>query len=162
MWNTVTDQIHQDQGQDVREADAFTTAERLLFSARGKSVLVVEDHPDARSLIGRSLEHLGAQVDFAENGREAIMKAKALNYDVILMDIAMPVCDGIEATQHLRREGYEGWIVAVTAYPFPQGIDTSAELGFDDYLVKPVSNIQLLHAIAFHPRRRQRKVPSIH
>jgi len=137
-------------------------AEKLLLSARGKSVLIVEDNPDARSYFARALEFLGASVDFAENGREAITKALYNNYDVILMDIAMPVCDGIQATQELRREGYEGWIVAVTAYPFPEGEATCFDLGFDDYLTKPVDKVQLLQAIAFHPQPRHRKFPPLH
>jgi len=144
-----------------KDPEAITT-EKLLLSARGKSVLVVEDNPDARAYFGRTLEFLGANVDFAENGRDAIQKAMYNVYDTILMDIAMPVCDGIEATQELRREGYEGWIVAVTAYPLPKGDDTIYSLGFDDYLLKPVNRLQLLHAIAFHPQPRHRKVPQLH
>lgn len=153
--------VMEQNSHGYKEPDA-TAAESLLYSARGKSVLVVEDNPDARSYFGRTLEFLGANVDFAENGRDAILKAMHNVYDAILMDIAMPICDGIQATQELRREGYEGWIVAVTAYPFPEGEATCFDLGFDDYLMKPVNKTQLLHAIAFHSQPRHRRTPPLH
>lgn len=123
-----------------------------LLSVRDKSVLMVDDNPDVRSFIGRFVEYFGARVEFAKDGLEAIEKALTGTYDVVLMDIAMPICDGIEATKRLRRGGYKQPIICVSAQPMNGNRRNWTEIGFNDYLVKPVNRMQLLYAVANQTR----------
>ncbi|MFW7381763.1 MAG: ATP-binding protein [Oligoflexus sp.] len=82
---------------------------------QGVHVLVVEDVPDNQYLIRQILRRSGATVDLAENGQEGIEKALMCEYDIILMDLQMPVKDGLVATAELRHQGYCKPIVAVSA-----------------------------------------------
>ncbi len=82
-------------------------------------ILIAEDHPDNREMLTRRLERRGYEVVVAENGAEAVEKAKSCAPDLILMDISMPVMSGIEATRALRQgtpdvRGVK--IVALTAH----------------------------------------------
>ena len=81
----------------------------------GIHVLLAEDGYDNRELLQLVLRRAGATVATVENGKEAVAKAQAESFDVILMDINMPVMDGYRATQILRDRGYHGPILALTA-----------------------------------------------
>jgi CheY-like chemotaxis protein len=113
----------------------------------GASILVVEDALDNQILIKRFLEKAGATVELAENGQDAIVKALAGHFDVILMDVQMPVLDGIEATKELRRVGYARPILALTAHAMAEEIHRSKEAGCDQHLTKPVSRQTLIDAV---------------
>lgn len=101
------------------------------------SVLLVDDDPSITRLAKAFLSKLNADVDHAENGQEAIDKAKSKVYDLILMDIEMPVLNGLEAAKTLRGQGYSGTIVAATALTEPADRQKCLEAGFDDYIPKP-------------------------
>jgi PAS domain S-box-containing protein len=101
-------------------------------------VLLVEDLPDNRVLICSILKKLGAEVDLAENGCEGLEKALQGNYDVILMDLQMPIMDGYEATLELRKRGYGKPIVAVTAHAMNDDRERVMKSGFDAHLTKPI------------------------
>jgi len=107
------------------------------------TVLVVEDHPVNRRLVGAMLERLGIAADFAEDGRRALEMLAVQGYDVILMDIQMPELDGYETTRILRaREAEEraerpAWIVALTANAMEGDAQRCLGAGMDDYLAKP-------------------------
>jgi CheY-like chemotaxis protein len=104
-------------------------------------VLVVEDSADNRLLIGHSLKVLGVQkVDYAFNGLEGVQKATNFDYDVILMDLSMPIMDGYTATNHLREKGFRRPIIAITANAIDAVYEKARALkaGFTDYLIKPL------------------------
>jgi CheY-like chemotaxis protein len=104
-------------------------------------VLVVEDSADNRFLIGHSLKTLGVQqIDYAVNGLEGVRKAKDAEYDVILMDLSMPVMDGYTATLQLREMGFRRPIIAITANAIDYVYEKARALksGFTDYLTKPL------------------------
>jgi PAS domain S-box-containing protein len=101
-------------------------------------VLLVEDLPDNRVLICSILKKLGAEVDWAENGSEGLEKALQGDYDVILMDLQMPIMDGYEATLELRKRGYGKPIVAVTAHAMKEDRDKVLKFGFNAHLTKPI------------------------
>ena len=82
----------------------------------GIRVLVAEDSVDNQILVGRFLKLAGAQVDMAENGEVALKKMHNGKYDIVLMDLQMPLKDGYETTAQLRREGYKTPIIALTAH----------------------------------------------
>lgn len=110
---------------------------------QGQRVLVVDDSSDLRALMTRYLSREGAQVETAENGAEAVERAMGHPYDIILMDIKMPVMDGYKATTILRERGYQKPIVALTAQASVDGQQKSFEMGFDGYLSKPVDMMLL-------------------
>nr|BFD62500.1 hypothetical protein BdHM001_11810 [Bdellovibrio sp. HM001] len=105
---------------------------------KDRHVLVVDDSEDLRALMTRYLKRQDAVVETAENGQEAVTKALAHPYDVILMDIKMPVMDGYKATSQLRERGYRRPIVALTAQASVEGQSRCLANGFDGYLSKPV------------------------
>ena len=82
-------------------------------------------------------------VDWAENGSEGLEKALSGNYDVILMDLQMPVMDGYEATLELRRRGYAKPIVAVTAHAMNEDRERVIKSGFNAHLTKPIDQQML-------------------
>ena len=108
------------------------------------AVLLVEDNKLNQRVITRILEKMGCRVDLAENGMEALNQLKKTDhprYDIILMDIQMPVLDGLKATTLIRAEEAEDErvpIVAVTAHAMKGDREKFLEAGMDDYLAKPV------------------------
>jgi len=103
------------------------------------SVLLAEDSPDARALIAHALEEAGASVTAVENGLEAVEAATNQVYDLILMDIRMPIMDGAAATVELRRRRYLAPIIALTASIAGDNRRQILENGFDDLWDKPMS-----------------------
>jgi len=101
-------------------------------------VLLVEDNIDNQRLLSRLLRKAGLDVDTAENGKIAVDKAMQGHYDLILMDIQMPVMNGLEATATLRENNYQGKIVAVTANTLSTERQECFDAGCDGFLAKPV------------------------
>ena len=89
-------------------------------------------------IITQFLEGAGASVECAENGEEALSCAKKTAFDIVLMDIQLPVMDGYEATSRLRGEGFETPIIALTAHASVENQVNSKDAGFDAFLSKPV------------------------
>ncbi|MBO9666752.1 MAG: response regulator, partial [Bdellovibrio sp.] len=135
------------QKEPESEADLPQLAiERKLSFLNGRRVLVVDDSEDLRLLMNRYLLRQGAEVEVCENGAEALSKAQAQLFDVILMDIKMPIMDGHEAVMRLRESGYQRPIVALTAQASTEGKNKCLASGFDGYLSKPI-DISVLEEI---------------
>lgn len=100
--------------------------------------LLVEDNVINQKLIGRFLKRLGVEVQIVANGLEAVEEVKQNAYDVIFMDIQMPVMNGLEATRQIRRNGYKLPIIAVTAHAIKGYREKCLQAGMDDYVAKPV------------------------
>lgn len=115
---------------------------------KGLRVLLADDSPDNRTLIECILEQSGAIIDSAENGREAIEKAMHHEYDLVLMDIQMPVCDGLQATKELRSKGYQKPIVALTAHAMKEEREKTLSMGCNAHLTKPIEIPRLLNIVA--------------
>ena len=109
-----------------------------------RRVLVADDFEDTRRLTRLVLEKFGYEVDEAEDGFEAVKKAVEHPPDIILMDLAMPVMDGIQATQAIRRhfDLSEIPIVAVTAYG-DYYCERARDIGCNDVIQKPVEITQI-------------------
>jgi len=110
--------------------------------AAHKHILLAEDNAINRTLAVRLLERHGAQVDVAENGKEAVDKATRRAYDLVLMDVQMPEMDGYAAAQAIRK--LEGGtrhtpIIAMTAHAMSGDRERCLQSGMDDYLSKPVN-----------------------
>jgi PAS domain S-box-containing protein len=114
---------------------------------RGRHVLLVEDTLDGEALATRFLRLEGAEVEVARDGYEAVEKADAASFDVVLMDIQMPRLDGLSATRILRERGYARPIIALTAHALREEIDNSLQAGCDDHLTKPINREALVAAI---------------
>lgn len=108
---------------------------------RGLSVLVVEDIPTNRFVLREMLGRAGCKVTEAVNGREGADMARATRFDLILMDVNMPVMGGIEAARLIRKEGAsrDSRIVAVTAHAVDQDSALFREAGMDAVMSKPIS-----------------------
>ncbi len=102
-------------------------------------VLVVEDHPVNQKIALGLLAKLNIQADLAENGEVAIDMTRVGHYDVILMDMQMPVLDGVDATRAIRllALGFQPWIIAQTANAFDTDRESCLQAGMDDFLSKP-------------------------
>lgn len=116
------------------------TEEQVLEGVR---ILVVDDSPDNLDLLKIYLNRSGALIETAENGRAGYEKALSTDFDVILMDIQMPVLDGNSAMKLLSAQGYKKPVIALTAHAMKEEKDQWHSLGFADYLTKPI-NRQLL------------------
>jgi len=106
-------------------------------------VLLAEDDPSIARLARFHLEQLNADVDLAQDGAEAVDMAINGNYDLVLMDIEMPVMDGLTAVKMLRSRGYTGLIAAATALTQPEDAERCISAGCDKYLPKPFTRAEL-------------------
>jgi len=113
----------------------------------GSKILVVDDSSDNQLLLKMLLDKWGVISDFAANGIEGVEKAMQAKYDLILMDIQMPLMDGNEAMRTLRRSGYTSPIVAITAHAMIDEKAKSFDAGCDDFLVKPINKQRLLEVL---------------
>ena len=105
---------------------------------QGLRILIVEDNDMNRFIAVQSLKHFGCIVEEAHNGLEAISKLGILQFDLVLMDIQMPVMDGIECTQKIRNElKLDIPIIALTANAFKKDVETYLRLGMNNYVAKP-------------------------
>ncbi len=119
-------------------------------NCRGLKALIVEDEPVGREIACLILEGCGMLVDTAENGLLATDKARNKRYDLILMDLQMPVMDGLEASRRIRRlPGYaETPIIALSANVFAADRQKCRDAGMDDFLAKPVKPEALHQTLA--------------
>lgn len=120
----------------------------ILVNSSGKTVLVVEDNTTNRIVISNILQGANYKTIEAENGMDAVEHVlKNKNIDVILMDIHMPLMDGIEATKIIKEKGYNIPIIALTADITEETRNTCSNIGISDYLNKPIRTEKLLQSI---------------
>ncbi len=119
----------------------------------GYKVLLVEDSLDNQALIGKYLGDAGAVVEFRCNGEQGVSAAMTNDYDVVLMDIQMPVMEGNVATANLRASGYVKPIIALTAHAMRGEKEKSIAAGFSDYVTKPVNRRALILTLQQHIRK---------
>ena len=118
-------------------------------------MLVVDDNPDIRRLIGHFLRRAGAKVEVAEDGANCVRRMTAdatltgalrleSPVDLILIDVEMPVMDGLTTTRTLRAKGHRGPIIAVTARDTAADRDECLAAGCSAYLCKPIERHELI------------------
>jgi CheY-like chemotaxis protein len=104
--------------------------------------MLVEDDKVNQMVIQKYLSRLGFQITTVENGLEAVSEFKKQQFDIILMDIQMPLMDGYKATSIIRAiemdQGTHIPIIALTAYAMSKDRDKCLEAGMDDYISKPI------------------------
>jgi CheY-like chemotaxis protein len=123
------------------------------FSAiRSLNLLLVEDSADNRLIIQAYFKRASDHIDVAENGAIAVEKFKSGKYDLVLMDVQMPVMDGYTATREIRKwEQEQGKkqtpIIALTAHALKEDAQKSLDAGCTDHLTKPIKRATLMEAV---------------
>lgn len=113
------------------------------------TVLLVEDNPDNRDIYGTFLRHYGFTVVEAEDGEEGVRLAREVLPGVILMDVGLPLLDGLEATRRLKADPATADIpvVALTAHAMESDRQAAFDAGCDAYLAKPAEPSRVLEMV---------------
>jgi CheY-like chemotaxis protein len=127
----------------LEQATVHTAKKELI----GQKILLVDDSTDNRILVSRMLAFYGAMVTSASSAKEALNLAEQGSWDVILMDMQMPIMDGFAATQELRSRNYKGPIIALTAHALPEEKERCIAAGCDDHVTKPVHWPHLIQVV---------------
>jgi two-component system, sensor histidine kinase len=131
---------------------------KLESKTKQLNILLVEDDFVNRLFTSSLIEDTGWQVTIAENGKEALQAFLNNNFDLILMDIQMPVMDGFEATAAIRKNEKETGdhipIIAMTAHALTGVREKCLEVGMDDYITKPVKEKDFFSAVDRHYRNK--------
>ncbi len=125
------------------------------MSIRGASILLVEDNEINQQIAVELLTSQGLVVEVANNGLEALDKVNQNRFDLVLMDIQMPLMDGLEATRQIRRHererGDDSWqplpIIAMTAHAMSDDREKSLDAGMNDHVTKPINPDELFGAM---------------
>lgn len=133
----------------------FTDTSRTMKQIAGQDyptlcgdILLAEDNKANQVLLSRYIIKAGANVTSVFNGQEAFDSAMSKSFDLILMDMQMPVMNGLDAVKKLRANGYKGKIIALTANALQKDKEDCFAAGCDDFLTKPIQRRSLLEAIA--------------
>jgi len=146
-----TPQVAADRRAQLSNSPGLDEDQRTL------QILLVEDSADNRLLVNSYLKHTKYQIDVAENGEIAVCKFKSHGYDLVLMDIQMPVMDGYTATKTIRQWEQEQRvsqtpIIALTANAIEEDAQRSQDAGCTAHVTKPIRKQALIQAIQKHTR----------
>lgn len=116
--------------------------------AKGRILLVEDDNLNGR-ILKRLLENTNFTIDWVKNGKEAIdfVQNFGTSISLIIMDIQLPIFNGYQVTQTIREQGFDQPIIAMTANAFSDDQVKAIEMGMDDFLLKPISQIELFSMI---------------
>lgn len=124
---------------------------RSVHDFQQRHILLVEDNYTNQLVAKLMLEKLGCRVTLANNGEEALALYQNQNFDLILMDVQMPVMDGLNATKKIREQerlnGKHHTIIAITANALQQDKQQCFDVGMDDFLAKPISQQSLVQLL---------------
>ncbi len=121
------------------------------------TILLAEDNLINQRVVTKMLERFGYQLDVVNDGEQAVDALRRRPYDLVLMDLQMPVLDGLSATRQLRRDGSRAWVVAMTASAFASDHEACLGAGMDDYLTKPLLVPELTQTLRRAAAAKQRQ-----
>ncbi|HPS93509.1 MAG TPA: response regulator, partial [Deltaproteobacteria bacterium] len=163
IYIMISEALDMSRDRESRAMAGFVTRHTIAEAARGKiQILLAEDYPTNRQVALRQIRTAGYAVDVAENGQQAFDACRRKRYDLVLMDIQMPVMDGFKATRmirdHEKRLGREQSfgcsepvrgvpIIAMTAHAVKGFRERCLGVGMDDYITKPLKRQDLLGII---------------
>ncbi|WP_434685163.1 PAS domain-containing protein [Pseudanabaena minima] len=117
-------------------------------------ILVVEDNPVNQKILLLMLENLGYKADSTENGQKAINAFLDQAYDLIFMDIQMPIMNGLTASKSIRQlPSHKPWIIGLSANAFSESRESAMKAGMNDYLTKPLKSTSLIAALQRIPQQ---------
>ncbi|MDR0951564.1 MAG: response regulator [Oscillospiraceae bacterium] len=139
-----------------------------VLNFQGKRILLVEDVEVNRLIVTAILEDTDCIIDEAENGEIGVEMARKTKYDLILMDMQMPVMDGLTATREIRLFNTEVPIIAMTANAFKEDADSCLDAGMNAHIAKPIDNESFMRILSDYlvgtqkpkAKRAQRKLPA--
>jgi PAS domain S-box-containing protein len=140
LLNTILEAYGHEGPRPTHGPSAQAVSAEAAGAIRGARLLVAEDNEINQQVARGILESAGLVVDVANNGREAVEKARAGRYDAVLMDIQMPELDGLQAAAELRRDGRfaDLPIIAMTAHAMSGDRERSLAAGMNDHVTKPI------------------------
>lgn len=112
-----------------------------------KRILIVEDEPNNQVLIQKVLTKMGYEWDCVGDGAEAVARAAAQDYALVLMDLSLPGIDGWQAARLIRESGSQTPIIATSAHAMPADRQRAAAAGCNEYITKPYNLTELRAAI---------------
>ena len=121
--------------------------QKKFYGLKGANILLVEDNITNQEIIVGILKNKGVNIDIANNGKEAVHKFTQNRYELILMDLQMPVMDGYEATKIIRTTDKEIPIIALTANAMREDAEKSLACGMNEHLNKPVDIAKLYETL---------------
>jgi two-component system, sensor histidine kinase and response regulator len=146
LYNLVSDNSIADiKKYDVYQPGSLSNTKENIEKIQGAKILLVEDNPVNQEVAHALLHKIGLKVEIANNGQEAVYLVSQNNYDLILMDLQMPVMDGFDATKAIRAtlKGKVVPILALTAAAFGEDKQKALAVGMNDHLAKPINTSEL-------------------
>jgi signal transduction histidine kinase/DNA-binding NarL/FixJ family response regulator/HPt (histidine-containing phosphotransfer) domain-containing protein len=140
---------HGDEAEITARSSQKGYDEAALTSIQGARILLVEDNEINQQVAKEILENAGFVVDIAEDGKQAVTAVEKIPFDLVLMDIQMPVMDGYEATQTIRKNPQfkDLPILAMSASAMTQDLEESLSVGMNGHVAKPIEMQQLFSAL---------------
>jgi len=139
LFNTIMRVFDQEDLYVHSSALVKSDIQHNLAALRGAIILLVEDNPINQQVAKETLEDAGFVVEIANHGQEAVEMADQKAYDAILMDLQMPVMEGLEATRIIRQTDSETPIIAMTAHAMKEEIERCIQAGMNDHTSKPTN-----------------------
>lgn len=135
---------------EISEAEyiKFNESDTLHNKLSNKKILICEDNPINSRIIEKILTHYSINCDYAENGQIAIDKANKSSYFAIIMDIQMPLVNGYEATEEIRKTDNKTPIIALSTNFLDSDLKRAKEIGMNDYLYKPIDKNKLINTLS--------------
>lgn len=144
--------VNQEAVNNSYQLDNSIEELKALIAEENLMILVVEDDPMSRIFMEKILRRLNVDADFAKDGLEALRMYMKEEYDLIFLDIQMPVMNGYETAELIRQQekmtSIHVPIVAVTAYALEEDREKCIKVGMDEYLPKPVSMENLIKVMS--------------
>ncbi len=160
LFNTIMDLFGKERSYKPKSQVTQAHESEDVKKIAGAKILLVEDNEINQQVAKEILEMAGLVVEIAENGKEAVENIAKSNYELVLMDIQMPVMDGYEATKEIRKnKAFAGLpIIAMTANVMAGDIEKAISSGMDGHVSKPIKPSQLFEALIKWIKPREQKI----